>query len=464
MRIHTISAKNYRPFKTLEETVIGQLATIVGKNDAGKSSVLNAIRLFLDKKPELVNDDFHDTAGAEENIFIEASFDALPEKIKIEDDTETTFQDEMLVDKSKNLRIRKVFSREGKIVQIIIITNNIQDPYFGELAKLKETELNKKCKEKGIEAPKSGRGITNKEKRKALRDSAIASGAVLGNFELELSVKDDLWKTIESLLPSFNLFESEHKIDPADVSFQREFRPIVEDAANHPDVEKSRVEFEGTIEKALQKEIELICAKLKKYTDSVDCLTAKAIFTWDKAVSLQLFGKDRYGTNKPLERRGTGIRRLLMVAFFEHLVEKKASIQNVIYGIEEPENGLHPGLQRELVTSFRKLVSQGSQVIITTHSPVFAGTSPIEDLVLVVRENAVAKSFQGQAFDLEMVAKELGVEPSDQIIGYKACVFVEGPDDVLFWTTVASKLKSEGVITSDFGEKCVGLIPVAGIM
>lgn len=180
-------------------------------------------------------------------------------------------------------------------------------------------------------------------------------------------------------------------------------------------------------------------------------------------MTLQINGKDKYGVEKPLERRGTGIRRLLMVAFFEHMAEKaQANKENLIFGIEEPENGLHPGLQRDLVESFQKLVHQGSQIIVTTHSPVFAGSSPVDDLVLVVREDAVAKAIQKPALSLEVVAKELGVEPSDQIMGYRACVFVEGKDDVMFWQTIVKKFREGLIINSDFQEKNIGLIVVGG--
>jgi hypothetical protein len=63
---------------------------------------------------------------------------------------------------------------------------------------------------------------------------------------------------------------------------------------------------------------------------------------------------------------------------------------------------------------------------------------------------------------LEEVADELGVEPSDQICGFKACVFVEGPKDILFWETVFKKLKENGDISATPTEKCIGFIPYGG--
>jgi hypothetical protein len=161
-------------------------------------------------------------------------------------------------------------------------------------------------------------------------------------------------------------------------------------------------------------------------SDDIVSLNAKPVSAWEKAVELQVYGRDRHGVHKPFEKRGSGIRRLLMVAFFEHLAEKGGEKKKrCIFGIEEPENNLHPGLQRDLVSSFRKLADQGHQIIITTHSPVFAGSSPVEDLAQIVRERGKSKAIQLPELNLYDVACELGVEPSDQIMGYNACVLDE---------------------------------------
>jgi len=45
---------------------------------------------------------------------------------------------------------------------------------------------------------------------------------------------------------------------------------------------------------------------------------------------------------------------------------------------------------------------------------------------------------------------------------YYAAVFVEGPDDIMFWKTVASKLKQAGYLKADFDDEQVGLLPSGG--
>jgi len=462
MRIHTISVNNYRPYKELKEVRLGRLATIIGKNDTGKSSMLRAIKLFFEKKPKIDPSDVHDNVASNEDVIIEIAFTSLPEKIEIEEGIETTFEDEMLLDQNGYLRIRKIYPRDDLAkFEMCLITQDFQDDFFVGLANLKEPELNRRCKEADIDVTKAGRGITNKSKREDLRVKAKERGIKIGEYELKLSPKDELRKYIESLLPDFDLFESETKTDVSETSFQSPFRPIIKTAADQPDVTDARSKFTGAIERALQEEVDKIFKRLKRYTNNINALTIKPVFSWDKAVALQIYGKDHDGVDKPLEKRGSGIRRLLMVAFFEYLAEK-GEAANFIFGIEEPENDLHPGLQRELTQSFRQLADLGYQIIITSHSPVFAGASPIEDLTLIIREGGKARAVQHPKLDTSEIAKELGVEPADQITGYKACVFVEGQNDIMFWKTVASKLKKGGHIGANFEDKGIGFIPVGG--
>jgi predicted ATP-dependent endonuclease of OLD family len=463
-RIHSITIRNYRPFKVLEEMKLDQTVTIVGKNDAGKSSILRAIQLFFEEKPKIEEEDVHDGAASNEDVTIEIAFTSLPQTIQIEDGIDTTLQEELLLDQEGHLRIQKTYPRiDLSKTQISLITWDFQDSFFAGLAALKESELNKKCREKDIDVMEAGRGITNKHKRSKLRAKAKADGIPLGRYKLYLPQNSDLWRCIKSFLPDFQLFESEIKTDIGEASFQSQFRPVVKMAAEQTDVADARDKFTKTIKTALQKEVDKIFERLKRHTDDLVALRAEPVFSWDKAVNIQIYGKDNAGTDKSLERRGSGIRRLLMVAFFQYLAEKQdENTSNFIFGIEEPENNLHPALQRELVNSFRQLADKGYQIIVTTHSPVFAGASPVEDLKLIVRERGVAKSIQYPDLSMDKIAEELGVEPSDQITGYKACVFVEGGSDVMFWKTVASKLKEGGYVQANFDEKGIGFIPVGG--
>lgn len=464
MRVHSILAKNYRPFKVLEEMRLGPLATIVGQNDVGKSNILRAIQLFFQSRPKIEESDVHDSANSDDNVAIEVAFTSLPEKIELEEGIETTLQDEMLVDADSYLRIRKTYPRSNlSNFSITLITHDFEEDRFAGLATLKERELNERCTSVGIDVTRAGRSITNKSKREALRIKAREEGIQLGRRELSLTTKDDLWKMIDSLLPEFELFETDTRLGVGETTFQSKFRPIVKTAVEQPDVIEAKNIFTGTIGKALQGEVDKIFERLQRHTDAFIGLAARPEFSWDKAVTFQIYGKDQHGIETSLDKRGSGMRRLLMVSFFQYLAERgRESGGDFVFAIEEPENCLHPRLQRELISSFRQLVDEGYQVIVTSHSPVFAGASPIEDLALVVREKGVARAIQTPNLNLSDVAEQLGVESSDQITGYNACIYVEGPSDIEFWKNVAIKLKEAGHVDADFNDKQIGFVLCGG--
>lgn len=464
VKIQSISARNYRPFEALEEMHLGQLATIIGQNDTGKSNILQAIKLFFESSPKIDENDVYDGASSDDDVVIEVVFSSLPERIELEKDIETTLEEEKLLDSDGYLRIRKIYPRRTLTkFNTILITHDFNDDRFAGLANLKEQELNKRCESLGIDVKRSGRGITNKSKRAELRNRANALSVPLTRKEMSLTTKDDLWKKFISLLPTFEFFETDTRLGVGETTFQSKFRPIVKTAAEQPDVVDAKNAFTGAISRGLQVEVDKIFEYLQPHTNAFIGLTAKPDFTWDKAVTFEIYGKDQHNVDNSLDRRGSGMRRLLMVAFFQYLAEKAHEDNcDFIFAVEEPENCLHPGLQRELIRSFRQLADKGYQIIITSHSPVFAGASPVEDMALVVRESGVACAIQSPDLNPSDVAEQLGVDPADQISGYDACIFVEGPSDIEFWKIVASKLKVGGHIDADFDDRSIGFVLCGG--
>lgn len=460
MKIRNVSAKNFRPFSTLEEVKIGSLTTIIGKNDSGKSSVLKVLNVFFNNQ-KLNDDDVHYGANEDEDVVIEACFTNLP-KIEIEEGVETTFEEEMLVDSDGFLRIRKVYHRDDLTkFGIFLIVNDYEEDDYRGLVTLTETQLNTRGRSLGIDFSKSGRGITNRDKRKEIREKALVEGVSLVGKELTVGKSNRAWKAIEKLLPKFDLFDADSNLGINATQFQNEFNQIINATVESGGAIFARKALTDRIEIALQNEVNQIFERFKNHTDDFESFSVKPKYSWHKAVTFDIMGKDKYLVEKSIDQRGTGVRRILMVAFFQHMAEKIRS-DNFVYGIEEPENSLHPGLQRELFESFLKIAKGGNQIIVTSHSPVFAGSSPLEDLILIKRDGGLATAEQSDDLDLIEVAKELGIEPSDQITGYDACVFVEGMNDVEFFKHAAAEFKRNGYINEDFDDKNIGFIICGG--
>jgi len=102
---------------------------------------------------------------------------------------------------------------------------------------------------------------------------------------------------------------------------------------------------------------------------------------------------------------------------------------NSIICIEEPENHLHPKLQRLLLKYLQEL-STKTQVMISTHSPIFASQPDINNVFLVTKDAEGATRIERiNETNVYRIIEELGVKPSD-ILDFDTIVFVEGKYDV----------------------------------
>mgnify|MGYP002250813561 FL=1 len=77
-------------------------------------------------------------------------------------------------------------------------------------------------------------------------------------------------------------------------------------------------------------------------------------------------------SNIPINKRGSGVKRLVLLSFFRAEAERRLNEDDnagVIYAIEEPETSQHADNQRLLIEAFKTLAAtEHTQVILTTHS------------------------------------------------------------------------------------------------
>lgn len=460
MRAVWMALKNFRAFHDETRIWLSPFSVIVGKNDSGKSSVLHGLDIFFNNRnPDL--DDFSRDSAEDEPMELTVAFDELPSSVQlVEEGVDTALSEERLLDSHGNLVVKRTFSRK-KLRQrsTSLLVSDFIEGEFSNLCSLKESDLNKLGDSNGLDFSKAGRSITNKSKRDALRAKAVELG--VGEGDTEVDASDDLARAIDHLLPRFRLFAADSRLSEEETPFQSVFKDMVRDILPE---QTSASEVETFVAEFIDAEAQKILRYLLDHTQDVTEIKARPEFKWRDLVSFHFDTTDADGVVVPLVKRGAGLRRLLMVAYFQYLAaEKQADIpfENRIFAIEEPETYLHPGAQRSLIASLER-IAQDNQFICSSHSPVFAGRSEPEALALIIREGREARCVQGQDLDPYDVAAELGVEPSDQIYAYTACVFVEGEDDILFFETIADILAKAGRIPCTLCERGIGFVPVGG--
>jgi AAA15 family ATPase/GTPase len=148
---------------------------------------------------------------------------------------------------------------------------------------------------------------------------------------------------------------------------------------------------------------------------------------------------------------GMGLKR-----FLDILIKVTLSKASIVL-LDEPEYGMHPELQRRLLTFLRKLASERDlQFFMATHSPVFLNAS-VELEVFRVSNEAGKRSIVRVPPKLRhTIFGDLGVRPSD-LFQNDICLMVEGQDDVVFFEFVLHELYQQ-----EFAGLAVGVVQYAG--
>jgi putative ATP-dependent endonuclease of the OLD family len=444
MYISTLTITNYRGIKDQRTISLEQLSSIVGKNDAGKTIILFAIATFLDIKSFPIT--FSDFNNIDNSIVFEFDFkdeniaDLLMSKLKakvkktdgLEEYVHDFIFDGAIKFKREAPKVDKKFSSES-----ILVKDFLQEDIRGLYLKTDE-ELNTIIQQYSIQIPVDGKGRNSKvEKIKYIKQ--FFEQAERTTFWIEDDCK------ISSLFPEVEMFKADYGLE-ADTKFKTnsvsEIQDYFDREAKESDTKLKKVEAE--IVKEMEREAQSVTGYMQAYASTLNAVQITPVVNWKDAikgvdVSFQFDGDEKF---IPMSHKGTGYRRLFMVARFRYLAEKSKG-NNIIYLIEEPETFLHPTAQHDLLVALKEL-SCDNQIIITTHSPVFAGATNVQGVVLCTKSNqsnySNANDSNDTAFLLNIV-DELGIKPSYNLRdNHEKIVFVESQNDAKFYHILCEKV------------------------
>lgn len=465
MKILSISITNFRGISDTTTISFNDFCCIVGKNDAGKSTILKALDLFLNES--VIRKEDKNIHTQNYIIAIELVFETPKTPIIVDDAIETTFKEENLVDRDGHIRIKKEWDTSvGKIKSKTFICRGKYDAF--DIFKSTEKELIKKCSELGIETKKgNGEIYNNKEKRVKIEQHLIANDQILEYVFEELPSTGQtrtkkLLDVLRTLMPSFEYFKADSSLSDSDTSVQKYFKDKAFDLLK-TQIDTSDVEQK--IRKELETPLSTITKKINSVLSAGEKIKANVVFDWSKLISTS-FNCAKDVSEIPLSQRGDGFRRITMLSYFEMLSEERNVNSNVIYGFEEPETFLHPETQKKLFDSLKELSSKGCQVVITTHSPYLISETNSNDVVYVTKENGYHIS-QGDKVCVKDIIEQLGISVDNKIISlfnsdFKLALLVEGADDVEAYTHISKLYNQNDVIKQTFEEMGVIIIPIGG--
>lgn len=391
MKIKSVEIKGFRGYSNLVRIELGDLIVLVGKNDVGKSTVLEALDIFFNEgkgSAKLDKDDINkeNLAGGDDCVEIGVEFEDLPESIVIDATNETTLADEFLLSDQRTLHVVKRYPGAGK-EKVFIRANHPTAPGCNDLLLKKNAELKSILDNQSLTCQDRTK---NSELRKSIWNAQ--PNLNLGTIEIEVAKIDskNIWEQLKAYMPLYSLFQSDRKNSDGDSEVQDPMRLAVKEILGDPDVRADLERVAATVKarlddvaaKTLEKLAELnpdIASSLNPQIPNHEALKWIDVF---KNVAISGDG------DIPINKRGSGVKRLVLISFFRAEAERRqreSRLPSVVYAIEEPETSQHPDHQRALISALISLSSAArTQIIVTTHSPEIVKLMKFENIVLIV--------------------------------------------------------------------------------
>ncbi|MEE1288644.1 MAG: ATP-binding protein [Bacteroidaceae bacterium] len=449
VKLKTIILKNFRGYAGEYRIPVGNLTALIGKNDAGKSTILDALGIFFEH-PLLKGFGFADVCvnRTDDELIIGCEFDDVPESIVIDESAPTNLGQEYLLNENGCLEIMRVHKVEAAsmgpakyFARAVHPTHAVCSNLLG----LKIADLKKIVKENSIPPPDC---MTVKAQLRCAVREYYADELNLAIVRLPLDKEDakNIYEKLKQYYPIYALFRADRSSSDEDAEAQDPLKSAVSKAI--AEVNEKLEEIKATIQKKALEVANRTLDKLQEFnSDLAMSLTPefRAEPKWDSLFKLTLKGDNGI----PLNKRGSGVRRLVLFSFFRAEAEQIADSENgrsIIYAVEEPETAQHPDFQRMVIETLMSIASQpGKQVLITTHVPGLSSYLPVESLRFIrslSRFEKVIECCNDEGHDFIMtVANELGVLPN---IGAKVALCVEGKHDIDFILAMNKVLLQNG--------------------
>jgi len=451
MKLKRVRLRNFRCYK--EETTfdIDELTVFVGKNDIGKSTLLDALHIFFEEVK--IDADDATISGDKDDVRIICEFEDFPEDIIIDTDYPTSLEKEFLLNEKKRLEIHKIYNgalKNPKLKTTIAVAMHPTNPDASDLLLLKNKGLKDRAKK--IDANLDGVDQKiNSQLRQVIWSSIPDLKIGKAEIPLDKETAKTVWDQLKKYMPSYALFKSDRQSTDQDVEAQDPMKQAIKEAI------KTQLKELSEIENRVNEQVTEIANKTVKKLQEMDPELAEQLTprfstpAWANVFKVSLTGDDQV----PINKRGSGIRRLILLNFFRAKAEKAAhekDTSKVIYAIEEPETSQHPNNQKMLMKAFHELAANPDcQVILTTHNPALVRNVPIKSIrhICLSNDKECRDILYGDDTIHESLIKDLGILPDHDV---KLFIGVEGINDINFLKGMSQVLNGNGYEIPDLDD------------
>tara|TARA_R110000868_G_scaffold380298_1_gene646291 strand:+ start:2268 stop:4091 length:1824 start_codon:yes stop_codon:yes gene_type:complete len=352
---------------------IHDLTVFIGENDAGKSTIFDALEIiFNNKSPNI--DDFREEA---ENIEIEVKFES--------DDIEEEFNFLVL---DNTVRVKKTIDR-SRISSFY---------YFAEVFADNDLYIYESMNAKDLKL------LLVKYELEEQPNQTLRKEAIKNHIDSTDSIpKLETWKPIRqneisNFLPIFQRFSSNDYGNPEN-SIRKTLELVYrssfynKDADGNETLKSDFSSLKSAITEDLNNKLEnQLLTQLQKYKPEINAI--KGSYDIDFARGLSFSGLkivDQSGRDKSLSQIGEGSKKKIFLSILEWDAEinsQNSSNKLIIRGYDEPDSNLHYEAQRKMFYVIRDLAEDQStnvQSMICTHSLTMIDRAPSKCINHVIR-------------------------------------------------------------------------------
>jgi len=440
MKLRRLRFRNFRCFKEEISIDFENITAIVGKNDAGKSTIMDALDIFLNN----LDPDKDDASknGDPKDLTIICEFTELPDEVILDDTNPTQLDTEFLLNADGRLEIHKFYSGELQKPKCKSIQAHAIHPTIDgakDLLQLKNSDLKNRAQELGVDLTDVDQRV-NAQIRARIRGHFDNLNLAPSMISLNEDNAKKIWTELCKYLPAFALFKSDRTSTDQDPEAQDPLRAAVKEAikAKEAELEAITEYVRSEVQKIANLTLEKLCEMDPNLATQLNPTFIPP--RWDSLFKASITSDD----DIPINKRGSGVKRLILLNFFRAKAEqlaKEMGHATVIYAIEEPETCQHPNNQRMLLRALSDMSSE-SQVIISTHTPMLARALPDSSLRYIhISDDKGRKIMTGGPETNKIFVQSLGVLPDNTV---KLFIGVEGLSDITFLQTMSKALRNDG--------------------
>lgn len=481
MEIDTIRVKNYRSYEDSGMIDVGNKLILVGENNAGKSNIFRALDMFHDVSPTSPHEiqDFH-LRNTDDSIEIEVWFTGLSEEeldvfedyicegqlyvktVYPFDGDKGTVENKQFVVKQQVPEIEELRDIDGDDKS----ADDVKEIYENHREKLEPHQVEdwsgnlyrneieptvQNFLESG-DAAMTTEEVTNP---KGIKGNLKEHLPAFEYFESDRNIEDETKTSTNALLGRLlkDVFDSVPEEQKEGI---REALDEVNDRLNEDDKFDEIRELEQEIKQKLDQHVPVNDLNIEISVPDLESILSNV----DVSVN--------DGIDADIQKMGAGLHTSFILACLWQLSERGDDDEDVIFGLEEPENDLHPHAQRQLYDTLDDLADQDYQVFLSTHSAFLVSAEDLFDTVRVEKrgEHTDVHAVERSSFSDEAVEKiRSKVKPdNNEMFFSRAVLLCEGQSE---WRTIPvlnSMLHeaNEGVYA--FNRLGISLIEVNGKM